>query len=338
MIRKIVFTLLFSSALFLFSDINLYAQNAGARFLLWKPSAKSMSLGGSGAARFDGASSAYFNPALISQTESVNIAGSFVKPLPFFNNIAHSYNAVSFRVMDYGYLAVSGNLFWKAEFVTTPKYLMSWHGKISYAAKINDWLAVGVGMGYLNYKLTGAIVGAESSNGNTSTMSFDLGAAVTNVLPGLTFSLSNQGFSDFSEIAPEGPRPGINFGLSILSMGPKITVIDKMQADPICSLLLAGISYQAVSSDFLGLMLSTDLENQINETSPLKFIRLGADVSLLRIFSLRFGYVSNLSGKYKSYAALGGGINTKYVSINIARYNSTFRPAWHFDASIKLEL
>jgi len=337
MIKKMNSVLLFSAFLFLIFNTNLYAQNAGARFLLWKPSAKSMSLGGSGAARFDGASSAYFNPALIAQTKSLNAAGSFVKPLPFFNNIAHSYNAVSFRLLDYGYLAVSGNLFWRAEYVTTPKYLLSWQGKISYAANISDWLAVGASMGYLHYKLTSAIVGSESSKGKTNTMSFDFGAAVSSLLPGLTFSLPDQGISLFSEIAPAESKQGINFGLSILNLGPEITLIDKEQADPMSSVLLAGISYHAVSSDFFGLTISTDLENQINEDLAFEFVRLGTDISLLRIFSLRWGYVSSLSSKYKSFAAFGGGINTKFVSFNIARYNSTFRPAWHFDAGVKME-
>ena len=87
MIKKVIPVFLTSAVLLLILNTNLYAQNAGARFLLWKPSAKSMALGGSGAARFDGASSVYFNPALLSKTESFNLSASYVKPLPFFDNM-----------------------------------------------------------------------------------------------------------------------------------------------------------------------------------------------------------------------------------------------------------
>jgi hypothetical protein len=73
------------------------ARGVAARYLLFKPSAASMAMGGVGVSSSDNAFSTYYNPAALAFAPEVSIVGSFDKPIPFFDATIHSLAGLSYR-------------------------------------------------------------------------------------------------------------------------------------------------------------------------------------------------------------------------------------------------
>ncbi len=87
-------------------------QQSGARFLLWHPSAKSISMGGIGVAIDNGVFAAYYNPASLGFINKTSISTSFGQPFPFFENMGHSFIGFSHN-FKFGVMAFSANMFWR---------------------------------------------------------------------------------------------------------------------------------------------------------------------------------------------------------------------------------
>ncbi|NIU08417.1 MAG: hypothetical protein GWN81_06050, partial [Phycisphaerae bacterium] len=91
----------------------IHSQNSTARFMLWQPSARSISMGGVGTAIVDNSFAVFYNPAGLAFANGINLAGSFVKPFPFFEHTIHSLTALSASFKGFGTLAISANRFWR---------------------------------------------------------------------------------------------------------------------------------------------------------------------------------------------------------------------------------
>lgn len=320
------------------------AQTSGARFLLWKPSAASMAQGGTGVARGNDAFSAYYNPALISGIYTINAVGSFVRPAPFFKNIGHSFAAVAFPISERQVFALSNNMFWlgkQADNLEREPDLESsyaYHPKLSYGLSLKENLQFGINLGLLWYKLTEVEVSEMNKPDPIRRITVDLGVSITNLLSNLTIQLDDVSFLPVQSFMPRPDPGGINLGFSLSNIGADITVIDDKQADPMPNLALAGFSYVFVSSNYLSLILNSELEKQIHENKFAQLFRNGVELRIYNILSLWGGKVSALDDRYKSFNTIGFGLHLRYFSINFARYNSTFLPTWHFDGAIHVEL
>jgi hypothetical protein len=89
------------------------AQSTAGRFLFYNPSAISNGMGGIGVADDRSAFATYFNPAGIAFGPTISACGSYVKPFSFFDNVEHSYFAVSANLKKIGAIGLSMNVFWK---------------------------------------------------------------------------------------------------------------------------------------------------------------------------------------------------------------------------------
>lgn len=327
---------------------DLFAQRSTARFLLWKPSATSMSLGGSGASFYTNSFSSYYNPATLSEMDNFGFSSSYVKPSPFFDNIVQSYAALSFKVFDKGFLSFSGNLFWKREQVRVDqlgnilggnkKYFFSWLGKITYAMDITHWFSIGASFGLLRYNYESPELRVVANNRSLITLSQDIGILFRNILQRTTIIASDIQIPDYiKKLSADKIYTGINIGIAMNNIGPKISMIDKQQADPMPTVLLLGTSYWLLSSNYLSIGLIGELENQVYDDPFVDYFRSGAELNLFNLLSLRGGYVKGMSDSRKSFPTFGAGLHLKFLSVNIARYNSTFIPTWHYDASLNLE-
>lgn len=323
------------------------AQTSTARFLLWQPSAISNAMGGVGTSLYGDAFSAYYNPAALSFTKSISLTGSFVKPLPFFGNIAHSFFGASYHSNSFGTIAVSANLFWKGAQILTgeldPTPLGSfnetdWSGKISYALPIKKNLALGASLGLLHINILNSDRGAYDKF-NPTVIMLDFGALFKNLLPQTTYSPSGFAASDLiKRLTDDQKENGISVGLSLLNLGSKVTFIDHAQADNLPARLMLGATYLPIRSDALALLLASDFEKQLYESSILQYIHLGGEARILRLLAFRAGYYLDTFGRKTSYHTWGGGIQLKFLSVNVARYTRAILPTWHFDGAISLEL
>lgn len=340
-----------SAVVLLLLSCTCFAQTAGARFLLWKPSAASMALGGTGVARGNNTFNAYYNPALLCDIPSFNAVGSFVKPLPFFNNVAHSFAGVSFILNDEHYISLTNNMFWKAPQAYTQlysgamlpdrdgedDYFFSFLPKVSYARFLTSRISIGAGLGMLFYDLTGAEFGAETKVETIKRLTFDIGISARNYFRGLTLHLDDATFVPLRAFAPISDLDGIHFGLSLLNLGADIQAVDKSQSDPMPATVLAGMSWVFLTSNYLSVIINAELEKQIHEDSFIQLLRSGAELRLLNVLSFQGGHVRAINDAYNSFLTYGFGVHTRYLSFHLSRYNATFIPTWHFDGAIYLE-
>ncbi|NOX87453.1 MAG: hypothetical protein GXO77_00370 [Calditrichaeota bacterium] len=325
------------------------AQRATARFLLWNPSATSMAKGGVGVSFYENATSAYFNPANLTELEQFEIIGTYVKPMPFFDNIVHSYVAGSFKIQNIGYFSISGNLFWKAKqiILNEESYLMkkinrgyffSWQAKISYAFDLNEWLSLGIGLGYLHYYLSDSRTGTEGKEAISNVFMIDIGILAKHLFKGATIKLNDNELPDYIRKITSGRnRTGVNIGLSLNNLGPAISMADESQSDPLPLRLLAGSTYWLLSNNYINFALSAEAEMHFYEDDFFQVFRTGGEFTLLRFLSFRNGYVFALNNKRNSFYTWGMGLNFKFLSINISRYNYTLKPSWHYGSTFKWE-
>jgi hypothetical protein len=324
----------------------VHAQKSTARFLLWRPSAVSNAMGGVGSALHGDAFSAYHNPAGLAFSKSLTLVGSFGKPLPFFDAVGHSMFGASLHLSSFGTIAASANIFWKDFQQKTDESgnelggfeETSWSGKISYATSILKDVSVGVGVGLVKVNLTEIGAGSEKGDGKSGAVVFDFGFLFRNLLPQATWSPSGLKVSEGIMAITEGQHDtGLSLGLSILNFGPRVTFIDDAQADPLPTRLTLGLAYWPISSDGFSLMLASDFEKELHESSTLDHILLGGEVRLARLLALRAGYSLDTFGVKNSYSTLGAGIHLKFVSVNVARYTRALLPSWHFDGTFSME-
>jgi len=90
---------------------SVFAQSATARWLLLKPSAQAMSMGGAGAGFAAGSASAYFNPAGLSFGSDLQVSASLVRPYPFFPDVRHLFIDGAARVTDEHSLSLAYNAY-----------------------------------------------------------------------------------------------------------------------------------------------------------------------------------------------------------------------------------
>jgi hypothetical protein len=310
-------------------------QEAGARFLLWKPSAVSMSQGGTGVARGDDAFSLWHNPALLSSLYTINGVGSFVEPLRSPDNVTHFFLALSFPLADDQILAFSANIFqlddqpflFYANSVVASEY--AYHPKISYAYTLRDNFSLGVNLGMFCYKPVGA--------DRVRRLTADLGISITNLLDRLTIRLDDVSFLPVQSFMPRPDPAGINFGLSLTNLGTDLKVEGQQESRPMPSVLLAGISYVLLSSNYLSLILNGDLENQLHEESFAQYLNTGAEIRVYNVLSLRGGRVNAVDDQFESFNTFGFGFHLRYFSLNFARYDAASGPVWHYDAAFHIE-
>jgi hypothetical protein len=332
---------------------SLLGKETAARFLLITPSARSMGMGGTGTALFDDAFAAFYNPAGLSFQKPINITGSFVKPLPFDDDVEYSSLSIMLFRNNLGAFALSGNIYalgnsiWTGEgFGETRRYLgtynsKAWIGRFSYAKIISKEISVGLSINYMRYRLTKLelSVGTERGKGITNSFFYNFGFLIRNLLSKTTYKPSDISFGqNLKNITRYVPKQGISIGLSLLNFGPKISFIDHKQADNLPSILSLGLCYFPIDSRAVNVAIATDLENQIYEDGMLNYVHFGIEYNLLSLFSIRTGYALDTYGPKNSYQTFGFGFTTKYISFDIAKYNRVIKSNWQYSARINLEI
>lgn len=330
-----------------FFCFSLFAQKSTARFLLWQPSAKSMALGGIGSAIIENGFSSFYNPAILAHSRRILLSGSFVKPIPFWKDEVHSYITASFNTKSFGTFAGTANLFWKGQqpvtLETGPEIVdgfdeFSWQGKLSYATFIKQNVSIGLSMALLRYELSEFSVGREVGDGKSTSFMMDVGVLISQLIPNSTVKLFDISLPNFlQKITYDDINQGINFGVAVLNLGPKLSFIDANQADPLPTVLNFGIGYWPVNSNLLSLLFVADFENQIYESSNFDYVHIGSELQIVRMFCVRIGNFIDSKNSDSSFFTWGFGIRTKFLSANIARYKKAIFSSWHFDGTISLE-
>ncbi|MBC8215345.1 MAG: PorV/PorQ family protein [Candidatus Marinimicrobia bacterium] len=324
--------------------INIGAQNTTARFLLWHPSARSISLGGCGVALIDNNFSTFYNPSGLAFSKGINIVSSYGKPYPFFDNTQHLYSTISMPFV-FGALGISINQIWREPQQNNLMKLfgndkgvfnpLHWQVKLSFATLLKHNVAFGLNLNLLRIKLSKFGAGSEKGLGQSTTALFDFGFLIRNLLTGATLiSEQSQSSAFLNRFRKRIETKGLAVGLALSNAGQKIMFIDGDQKDRPPTMITLGLAYYPIVLINSSLLLTIDFEKQVFETSNLDYIHIGNEIGFLNILTFRSGYFLDTDKPFTSYFSWGAGINLKFISLNFVRYEMSLAPTWHFDASI----
>ncbi|NOX89508.1 MAG: PorV/PorQ family protein [Calditrichaeota bacterium] len=248
--------LVFGILLVSFTGQNLYAQGeAAVPFLLISPGARNGGLGEAGAALVNDATAIFWNPAglafqyedpAVDKRYQISLMHSRWLPQFNFSDLFYDYAASRFYVEDIGMFGASitflnlGKNVWTNETGDELGTFDSFEYAISlaYATKLKQNLGIGINSKIIQSNLSNVSVGSENRDGRATSFAVDVGVLWT---PDYDF-LDNR----------------LNLGISLSNFGPKVTYIDRKQADPLPTNLRLGLAYRAFDDGFNKILVVYD--------------------------------------------------------------------------------
>lgn len=253
---KKIISLTVLALLVVFPETMVYAQGeAAVPFLLIAPGARNGALGEGGVALANDANAVYWNPAGLAfqyedpEADKKNeISVMHAEWLPQFKlgDLFYEFLAARFYLEGIGMVGGSFTFLNLGTNVHTDEQgneLGTFESNefsiaLSYATKIQSNLSIGVNLKYIRSNLSPVSVGSETAEGQAHTMAVDVGMLW---VPAYEF-LNNR----------------LNLGFNLSNLGPKITYIDKEQADPLPTNLRAGLAYNLFDDGFNRLTMIYD--------------------------------------------------------------------------------
>jgi hypothetical protein len=235
-----------------FATLPVYAQGESAvPFLLIAPNARADGMGEAGAGLADDVGAIHWNPGGLAFQRGQEISLTHSTWLPGLGQSDLFYEYLNYRnyVEDWeGTVSASITYFNLGEFVQTsidPTPLSTFKAfefavTAGYATLISSNFGVGLNLRFIHSSLAPfrVQVGEEQGRGVGSAVSFDIGTLYKPQIYGLE------------------DRVGI--GLSLSNVGPKISYIDRAQADPLPTYLRLGLSFKPVYTDFNNISVNVD--------------------------------------------------------------------------------
>jgi len=236
-----------------------YAQGeAAVPFLLISPGARPGGMGEAGVALANDATAVFWNPGGLAfqyMDPELDYRGEVTfmhsKWLPQFNfdDLFYDYAAGRYYIEDIGMLAASitflnlGENVWTSETGDELGTFDSneWAFSVAYATRLKPNLGIGVNAKIIQSNLSpkSVTVGVETGDGQATAFAVDVGVLWT---PAWGF-LGNR----------------LNLGANLSNFGPKITYIDKDQADPLPTNLRLGLAYKALDDEFNRITIIYDI-------------------------------------------------------------------------------
>jgi len=316
--KKKSMALILAVTLILTGSVNLFANSrAAVLFLLISPGARSAGMGESFVAVADDATAVFWNPAGLAFQRGREVTFMHANWLPGLLGASSDmyYEFLAYRQY---FESLSGTLGANVTFLnlgemnrtdeTGPEVIdtfTSWDlaVSLSYATQVTEDLGLGVGMRYIRSNLAPEGTGEEKGSGIGTAFAVDLSL------------LYKFGFID-----------GLNFGLNLSNIGPKITYVDASQADPLPTNLRIGFAYKLLDTEFNRLTISVDTNKLlVHEREPIfeamvnsfgdpmrqQFRELISSIGVEYVYnnmiSLRTGYYYDEEGQVK-YPTFGAGL------------------------------
>jgi long-subunit fatty acid transport protein len=258
--RIILLAALTSLMLPLFSG--LHAQTSTAvPFLMIAPGARASAMGESGVALADDAGATFWNPAGLAFQKGQELTLSHSNWLPQFQQSDLFYEYANYKVhmpSIGGTLGAAFTFLNLGEFERRDEannYLGTFKSfelavTASYGTRIDEDLAVGLGLRLIHSSLSQVKVAQEQGSGVATTVAGDLGLLYRPskfMLPFTDVDLGNH----------------FGLGLSVSNIGPSVTYIDEQQSDPLPTTLRLGVSFDLVREEYNRLTWSTDVAKLI---------------------------------------------------------------------------
>jgi hypothetical protein len=317
--KFLIFMVMIIMGLGLFSNLFAVSESA-VLFLLISPGARASGMGESFVALADDATASYWNPAGLAFLEGKELVLMHCKWLPGlvddmyyeFATYAHHIKSIGGTIgANVTYLNM-GEQVWTGEAGEERGRFFSYDFAISlsYGTKINPNLGIGVTMKYIQSMLAPSWVqvGEQKDSGSGNAFAVDLG-----ILWKIPFVR------------------GLNFGVNLSNMGPKITYADAAQADPLPTNLKLGFAYRVLDTEYNRIILTAETnkllvvkdgdkvdpfykaiftawgDGSISDQLKRLISSVGVEYVYNNMIFLRAGYYYDESGKVK-FPSFGAGL------------------------------
>ena len=248
------FTVVSLLTLFTITSFSYSQSEAGSIFLLIAPSARAGGMGEAHVGLADDAYASYWNPAGLGFLEGTELALMHVNWLPnLADDMAYDFFAMRKSIPNLG--TVGGHLIYlnlgeqtRTDEVGTElgkfsSYMFAFN--LSYSTKINENSAFGINAKISYQHLTDQGAGAEEGKGTSTDFGFDIGYMKKRFL-----------------------LPNLTLGTTITNIGPKVSFIDKSQADPQPTNFTLGFNYQVLDSEYNKLSVVWDINKLLVASYP----------------------------------------------------------------------
>lgn len=219
-------------------------------FLKIAPGARPAGMGEAFVAISDDANATWWNPAGLGFQRGREFTMMYVRWLPQFNlsDLYYAYLSGTYEVPEWG--TFGGNIVFlnlgetqrTDELGRSQGMFSSYEIALSgtYGAEINRDLAMGVGLklAYSNLAPSGA--GAEAGSGTATAVAADIGLLYK---------------AQFLR--------GLSLGANLSNMGPKVSYIDRAQADPLPTNLKVGFAYKILDQEYNKLTIASDVNKEL---------------------------------------------------------------------------
>jgi hypothetical protein len=219
-------------------------------FLKIAPGARPAGMGEAFVAIADDASATWWNPAGLGFQHKREMTMMYVKWLPQFNlsDLYYAFLSGVYEVPEWG--TFGGNIIFlnlgeteRTDAQGNPlgtfsSYEIAVTG--SYGSLINENLSMGVSMKLAYSSLSPFGAGEEAGSGTATAVAADLGLLYHT--PFFT---------------------GLSLGANLSNMGPKVSYIDRAQADPLPTTLKAGFAYKILDQEFNKLVITSDVNKEL---------------------------------------------------------------------------
>ena len=265
---KVIIRLMLVSMMFVLAHNVMYAQGeAAVPFLELAPDSRAGGIGESGGGLADNSAAIFWNPAGIAFQSGTELSITHSNWLPQFNlDLFYDYFTFRQYIEDLkGSVTASITYMNFGEFVRTgedsPDPLGTFHSfdaalTVGYATKLSpDW-GIGFNFRLIHSRLSDQPTGQEQGKGVATSVSFDIAGMwrpATFVIPFLDDDIGGK----------------ISIGANLSNLGPKISYIDRAQADPIPTQIRLGFAYQLMGDEFNSLIYTLDFSRLLIDKTPV---------------------------------------------------------------------
>ena len=219
-------------------------------FLKIAPGARPAGMGETFVAIADDATATWWNPAGLGFQHKNEVTMMYSRWLPQFNlsDLYYAFISGTYEVPEWGTFGANIVFLNLGETVRTDaqgntlgtfsSYEMAVTGTYGALIDQNTSMGVALKLAYSNLSPVGA--GEEQGKGVATAIAADLG-----LLHKATF------------------MPGLSLGANLSNMGPKVSYIDRAQADPLPTTLKFGMAYKILDQEYNKLTIASDIDKEL---------------------------------------------------------------------------
>lgn len=237
---------------------NIQVVTTAVPFMLIVPDSRASGMGETGVAIADNAWATFWNPAGLAFQKGSELAMTHTNWLPALGLsdlwIAHLAYKQPVEDLD-GIVAAQLTYLNLGEFNRTspegPEVIGTFNAyemavAASYSTKINDQLGIGTSVRIIYSHLADQGAGQEAGSGTSTGFCFDIGLLYRPLVFNIPYTGIDLGKST-------------SFGATITNIGPKMSYIDRAQADPLPMNLRLGIAYKILESDYNNMTITYEV-------------------------------------------------------------------------------